>query len=203
MFTSRLMLVYIACADAIIALMSDSFRIRRATLDDVPALGALIDLSVRRLQKDDYSPEQIEGALGTVFGVDTQLIADGTYFVVETDQGAMAGCGGWSKRRTLFGSDHGPGREASFLDPLQENARIRAFFVHPDWARRGIGSLILETCEKAAMEAGFRGFEMGATLTGERLYALRGYRATERIEVPLANGASLPVIRMVKLNNSL
>lgn len=178
--------------------MSDPFRIRRATLNDVPALGALIDLSVRRLQKGDYSPEQIEGALGTVFGVDTQLISDGTYFVVESDQGAMAGCGGWSKRKTLFGSDHGPGREASFLDPERENARIRAFFVHPDWARRGIGSLILETCEKAAMDAGFRGFELGATLTGERLYGVRGYRALERIEVPLDNGASIPVIRMVK-----
>ena len=122
---------------------------------------------------------------------------------METNEGAIIGCGGWSKRKTLFGSDHGPGREASLLDPERENARIRAFFVHPGWARRGIGSLILDMCEKAAMEAGFRGFEMGATLTGERLYAVRGYRPLERIDVPLANGASIPVIRMVKRNDSL
>jgi GNAT superfamily N-acetyltransferase len=177
--------------------MRESLRIRRATLADAPALAALIDLSVRRLQAGDYSPEQIEGALGTVFGVDTQLIEDGTYFLVEAE-GAIAGCGGWSKRKTLFGSDHGPGRKTTLLDPRTENARIRAFFVHPDWARRGVGTLILETCENAAMEAGFRGFELGATLTGERLYSVRGYREIERIEVPLANGVSLPVIRMVK-----
>jgi GNAT superfamily N-acetyltransferase len=171
-------------------------QIRPATSRDVPALRRLIDLSVRRLQAQDYSQAQIEGALGTVFGVDTQLIADGTYFVVEAAE--MVGCGGWSQRKTLFGSDHGPVREASLLDPLHDNARIRAFFVHPDWARRGIGSMILEACETAAMEAGFRAFELGATITGERLYGVRGYIADERIEVPLANGASLPIIRMVK-----
>ena len=110
----------------------------------------------------------------------------------------IAGCGGWSKRKTLFGSDHGPGRENNLLDPLHDNARIRAFFVHPDWARRGIGSSILEACETAALEAGFKGFELGATITGERLYRARGYEVIERIEVPLANAASLPVIRMAK-----
>lgn len=179
-------------------MITESIQTRLAVPADVPALVALIDLSVRTLQARDYSPEQIEGALGTVFGVDSQLIADGTYFVVETSQPVLIGCGGWSKRRTLFGSDHGPGREASLLDPLRDNARIRAFFVHPDWARRGIGSLILQTCETAASEAGFRGFELGATLTGEKLYAVRGYRPVERGEVPLSNGASLPIIRMVK-----
>jgi GNAT superfamily N-acetyltransferase len=171
--------------------------IRHATLEDIPALRELIDLSVRSLQAGDYSPAQIEGALGTVFGVDTQLIADETYFVVDAPRG-IAGCGGWSKRKTLFGSDHGAGREDSLLDPQHENARIRAFFVHPDWARRGIGSMILQACEDAAMEAGFRGFELGATLTGERLYAVRGYQEIERIEVPLSNGSVMPVIRMVK-----
>jgi GNAT superfamily N-acetyltransferase len=176
----------------------DRFRIRCATPADVPAVAALIDCSARALQASDYSAEQIDGALGTVFGVDTQLIADGTYFVVETGANVLAGCGGWSKRKTLFGSDHGPGRETALLDPTRENARIRAFFVHPDWARRGVGSLVLETCENAAVEAGFRGFELGATLTGERLYSARGYIPMERIEVPLANGVSIPVIRMVK-----
>ena len=174
------------------------FRIRRASTADAPAIAALIDSSVRTLQANDYSAEQIEGALGTVFGVDTQLIADGTYFVVETGPNVLVGCGGWSNRKTLFGSDHGPGREAALLDPARENARIRAFFVHPDWARRGVGSLVLKTCEDAAIEAGFRGFELGATLTGERLYSARGYAPVERIEVPLATGVSIPVIRMVK-----
>lgn len=172
--------------------------IRPANIADAPAIAVLIDCSVRILQANDYSREQIEGALGTVFGVDTQLIADGTYFVVETSANVLVGCGGWSKRKTLFGGDRGPGREAALLDPARENARIRAFFVHPDWARRGVGSLVLETCERAAIAAGFRGFELGATLTGERLYAARGYAPVERLEVPLATGVSIPVIRMVK-----
>jgi GNAT superfamily N-acetyltransferase len=177
-------------------------HIRRAALADVPALRALIELSVRSLQAADYSAAQIEGALGGVFGVDSQLIADGTYFVAEVALGngnrEIAGCGGWSKRKTLFGSDRRQGRENCMLDPVRDNARIRAFFVHPDWARQGIGSRILETCEAAALEAGFRSFELGATLTGQRLYQARGYRAIERIEVPLANGASLPIVRMSK-----
>jgi len=178
-----------------------SFHIRLATPADIPALRVLIDLSVRSLQAQDYSPAQIEGALGTVFGVDSQLIADGTYFVLEAMNGGekkIVGCGGWSKRKTLFGSDHGSGREDSLLDPLRDNAKIRAFFVHPEWVRHGIGSQILEACENGASEAGFRGFELGATITGERLYRARGYQAIERIDVPLANGASLPVIRMSK-----
>jgi GNAT superfamily N-acetyltransferase len=165
-------------------------------------LQVLIDLSVRALQADDYSPAQIEGALGTVFGVDSQLIADGTYFVLEArvagGEKKIVGCGGWSKRKTLFGSDRGSGREDSLLDPRADNAKIRAFFVHPDWARRGIGSKILEACESAARTSGFKGFELGATITGERLYRARGYQVIDRIEAPLANGASLPVIRMWK-----
>src|ERR1700677_2646790 len=115
----------------------DLFVIRRATPEDIAPLQVLIDLSVRVLQMEDYSPAQIEGALGTVFGVDSQLIADGTYFVAEPAQDGVekviVGCGGWSKRRTLFGGDHGAGREDNLLDPVRENARIRAFFVHPDW----------------------------------------------------------------------
>jgi len=182
--------------------MLEPFHIRPAIPEDIPALRALIDLSVRSLQAQDYSPAQIEGALGTAFGVDSQLIADGTYFVLEAigngGKKMIAGCGGWSKRKTLFGSDHGSGREDSLLDPLRDYAKIRAFFVHPDMARRGIGSKILETCENAARKAGFHGFELGATITGERLYRVRGYEEIERIEVPLSNGASLPIIRMSK-----
>ena len=173
-------------------------RLRLATREDVPALRELIERSVRTLQAPDYSPEQIAGALGTVFGVDSQLIADETYFVMETGDGGLAGCGGWSKRKTLFGSDQAAVREPELLDPNIDAAKIRAFFVHPDFARQGIGSRILEACENAAVQAGFLRFEMGATLTGEKLYRVRGYEPVDRIEVPLGNGATLPVIRMVK-----
>lgn len=169
---------------------------------DIPAIELLIERSVRELQKPDYSLAQMEGALGTVFGVDSQLIADGTYFVLEAiserDSVTLAGCGGWSKRKTLFGADCRPGREDDLLNPQGDSAKIRAFFVHPDWARRGIGSKILTACERAASEAGFRSFELGATLTGVHLYSARGYAPIDRIEVPLANGVSLPIIRMSK-----
>jgi GNAT superfamily N-acetyltransferase len=174
------------------------FRLRAATDADIPVIAALIETSVRGLQAEDYSVEQMNGAIGTVFGVDSQLIADGTYFVVETESGVLAGCGGWSKRATLFGADAAAVRENKLLDPRVDAARIRAFFVHPDWARQGIGSLLLEACEQAAVEGGFARLELGATLTGERLYSARGYCAVERIEVPLVNGATLPVIRMTK-----
>lgn len=173
-------------------------RLRLAIAQDIPALRALIDASVRTLQAGDYSAEQLAGALGTVLGVDSQLIADGTYFVVESEAGQLAGCGGWSKRRTLFGSDRAAAREDDLLDPRVDAAKIRAFFVHPDFARQGIGTRLLEACEQAACQAGFRRFEMGSTLTGVNLYRLRGYTVIERIEVPLANGASYPVVRMAK-----
>jgi GNAT superfamily N-acetyltransferase len=177
--------------------MRHPFHLRAALSSDIPALRALIERSVRELQAADYSPGQIAGALGTVLGVDTQLIEDGTYFVVEAGA-QIVGCGGWSNRKTLFGSDHATSRESGFLDPAVDAAKIRAFFVHPAWARQGIGSLILDTCERAAAVAGFRRFELGATLTGERLYRVRGYAPLDRIEVPLPNGESLPVIRMAK-----
>ncbi len=180
----------------------ESFHIRRATASDVPSIEALIGLSVRALQAQDYSQAQIEGALGTVFGVDSALISDGTYFALEAvfhgGKPAIVGCGGWSKRKTLFGGDRASVREDGLLDPLRDSAKIRALFVHPDWARRGIGSRILTACESAAIEAGFRSFELGATLTGERLFRARGYAPIERMEAPLANGASLPIIRMAK-----
>ncbi len=177
--------------------MEPTVHLRRATALDIPTLRHLIDASVRVLQAGDYSPEQIEGALGTVFGVDSRLIEDGTYFVAEAGD-VLAGCGGWSKRRTLFGSDHGPAREDALLDPAADAARIRAFFVHPDWARRGIGSRILEACEQDAAKAGFRRFELGATAAGERLYRVRGYVELDRVETTLANGASITVVRMTK-----
>jgi GNAT superfamily N-acetyltransferase len=181
---------------------TDDFRLRLATDEDIPALHALIEASVRGLQADDYTPAQIEGALGTVLGLDTQLIADRTYFVAQTlDKGGrecLAACGGWSKRKTLFGADRGPGREPELLDPEADAAKVRAIFVHPEFARRGLGSLILAAVESAAREAGFRRFEMGSTLTGVPLYRLRGYVEVERIAVPLKNGRVLPVVKMVK-----
>src|ERR1700678_2862879 len=152
--------------------------VRQAVIADVPALENLIRASVLGLQTDDYTPEQREQALELVFGVDTQLIEDGTYFVAEAKVGqerVIAGCAGWSKRNILFGSDHCAGREDALLDPQHDAAKIRAFFVHPDWARRGVGSKILEVCEAAAAAAGFRRLEMGATLTGVPLYRVRGY----------------------------
>ena len=175
--------------------------LRLATRADEPALHALIEASVRVLQKNDYTPEQIDGALGTLLGLDTQLVADGTYFVAEARAACariIVGCGGWSHRKTLFGSDHAPVREPNFLDPTTDAAKIRAFFIHPDWVRRGLGSKILEACESAARAAGFSRFEMGATLTGVPLYLSRGYHIVERIEVPLRNGAALPIVRMAK-----
>ena len=179
-----------------------AYTLRIAAVEDIPALRELIDVSVRGLQAQDYSAEQLDAALGTAYGVDSQLIADGTYYVAEAADAAgrtmFVGCGGWSKRKTLYGSDHGPYRDAGLLDPARDAAKIRAFFVHPDWVRRGIASLILETCEKAAYQEGFRRFEMGATLTGIAMYQARGYTTGERIEVPLPNGLSLSIVRMTK-----
>lgn len=185
--------------------------IRPAVGADVAILRKLIDASVRGLQAGDYTPSQIENALATVYGVDTQLIADGTYFVAEEEsniEGAPAqfsgmaplivGCGGWSKRKTLYGGDQWTGREAALLDPQHDAAKIRAFFIHPSWARRGIGTMILEACENAAVAAGFSRLEMGATLTGVPLYRARGYVALENLAVPLAGGESLPIVRMEK-----
>ena len=178
-------------------------RLRKATAADVAALRDLIEASVRKLQAQDYSPAQLEGALATVVGVDSQLIADGTYLVAEarerlTGDWMIAGCGGWSKRKTLFGADAWTGREDTLLNPARDAAKIRAFFVHPGWARRGVGTAILEACEAAAREAGFTRYEMGATLTGAKLFGARGYVAVEKTEVPLKNGEKFSVIRMEK-----
>ena len=189
-----------------------NIHLRLAVPEDIPVLRELIEASVRGLQAEDYTPAQIEGALKTVFGVDSQLIADGTYIVAEAeaDSGVRArtanvpsglmivGCGGWSKRKTLYGSDHWTGREDALLDPLRDAAKIRAFFIHPDWARRGVGSMILKACEDAARSAGFTRYEMGATLTGAKLIGAKGYVAVKPISIPLANGESLPVIHMEK-----
>jgi len=178
--------------------MRSRFEIRVAETADIGALSALIDLSVRTLQTNEYTPDQISGALAAVFGVDTQLIADGTYFAVESAAGELVACGGWSKRKTLFGGDQAAGREPELLNPETDAAKIRAFFVHPKWVRQGIGTMLLEHCELAAQAHGFTRFEMGATLTGVPLYKLRGYAEVEAVEVPLPNGNALPIVRMAK-----
>ncbi|MFZ0543076.1 MAG: GNAT family N-acetyltransferase [Candidatus Sulfotelmatobacter sp.] len=176
-------------------------HIRKATTADIPRLREVIEASVRGLQAQDYSPAQIEGALQSVYGVDSQLITDGTYLVAEVTEAQkpeIIACGGWSKRKTLYGGDQYASREDSLLDPKQDAAKIRAFFVHPDWARRGIGSLILEACENAALEAGFTRLEMGATLSGVAFYKAKGYAAVENQQARLGNGEVLPIVRMAK-----
>lgn len=178
-----------------------SRRVRKAVSRDIPCLREIIEASVRGLQAEDYSPAQIDGALESVYGVDTQLIADGTYLVAEVLEPArtqIVACGGWSKRKTLYGGDQYSHREDSLLDPFHDAAKIRAFFVHPDWARRGIGSMILQACEQAAIAAGFTRLEMGATLSGVAFYRARGYKEIEHQSVPLANGQTLPIVKMAK-----
>jgi GNAT superfamily N-acetyltransferase len=175
------------------------FHLRVAGVEDVAKIRGLIDVSVRGLQAKDYSAAQIEGALATVFTVDSQLIADGTYFVATADGGEFAGCGGWSFRKTLYGGDHQIEKIAQEkLDPAVDAAKIRAIFVHPKFARMGLGSLILEAAESAAIEQGFRRFEMGSTLTGVTLYSLKGYREVSRVMVPVGGGETIEVVRMVK-----
>jgi len=180
---------------------------RLATPADIPRIQVLIDRSVRQLQIHDYTPVQIDEALRTYLSLDTQLIADQTYFVVEDETGNIIASGGWSRRKTLCGgdtsvrgSDHAAQRDSSLLDPATDAAKIRAFYVDPGWARQGIGSKILELCENAARGAGFTCFEMGATLTGVPLYARHGYVEVERLSLPFSNGDSLAIVRMTKGN---
>ena len=173
------------------------WTLRLADEGDIPALEILIPLSVRSLQAVHYSPAQVEAALGPVFGVDRQLILDGTYFAVE-EKNQIIGCGGWSRRKAMFGGDRDRAGEDALLNPKNDPARIRAFFVHPAWARRGIGRSILTACEAAIRAAGFQTAELVATWTGEPLYASCGYLVVERYEVPMSNGLALPVVRMSK-----
>lgn len=180
-------------------LVSESieFSVRYATLSDVPQLGELIQASARGLSREHYSTEQIEGALKSAWGVDTQLIRDGTYFVVEEERELVA-CGGWSKRKTLFGGDAQQGREPELLDPAKEACRIRAFFVHPRFARRGIGRLLLERCEAEAKREGFSRAELVATLPGLKLYRACGYEEIERKSYPLGGGVEIEFVTMRK-----
>ena len=175
-----------------------NYRLRLATSDDEPAIRELIGRSIRSLGAGDYAPEQIEAALLGAFGLDTSLIRDGTYFVIEADDGAVVGCGGWSRRKTLFGSDAREARDDAWLDPTSEFAKIRAFFIDPLHARRGLGRRILEHSEAEAVKAGFGGFEMMATLPGKRLYETCGYEAGAPIEHPLGRELHITFVPMSK-----
>jgi GNAT superfamily N-acetyltransferase len=173
----------------------DALPLRRATSKDVPQLEALIEDSVRELSVGYYTGEQIESALRYLFGVDTELIADRTYYVIESP-GGFAACGGWSKRETLYGGDrHKSGRDP-LLDPRTSPARIRAFFVHPAWARRGLARRLFVACRNAAEAAGFARLELAATLPGVPLYTRLGFARDERLDVTLPDGVVLPVVRM-------
>jgi GNAT superfamily N-acetyltransferase len=172
--------------------------IRLATTQDLPALNALIPLSARELSRGFYTEEQTEGAIRHIFGPDTRLIADGTYFVAEAPDppGVLAGCGGWSRRLTLFGGDQMKRGDDPLLDPAADAARIRAFFVHPAFARRGVGAAILEACLAAARADGFRRVELASTLPGVPFYRRFGFVEREHLEAPMPDGPGLPVIRM-------
>jgi GNAT superfamily N-acetyltransferase len=173
----------------------DPVRIRKATLADVPSIESLIAASSRMLGAGDYTAEQIEAALLGAWGVDTEIIRDETYFVGEVEDELVL-CGGWSRRATLFGSDAYDQRESRLLDPQREAARIRAFFVHPNWARRGLGSRLLALCEGEARAAGFVVAELVATLPGERLYARHGYVSTGRSSYALPGGVAIDSVPM-------
>ena len=169
--------------------------IRVATTDDVPAMRDVMDAAIIDLQRAFLTPEQIESSKA-IMGIDTQLIADGTYYVVELD-GVVAGCGGWSSRATLYGSDSTSGRDAHLLDPSTEPARVRAMYTNPAFTRRGVGRLILETCERAAADEGFSRLSLMSTLAGEPLYASYGFVETERV-VDDQGGAPVPLVKMEK-----
>jgi GNAT superfamily N-acetyltransferase len=172
------------------------FTHRLATPDDLSALQRLMTDSIRALLPAFLSPEKVEASFA-VMGVDSQLIEDGTYFVVEVD-GVLAGCGGWSRRATLFGHNHTAGRDARLLDPASEAARIRAMYTAPSCARRGVGRRILDLCEAAARTEGFTRAELGATKGGEPLYRACGYEEIECLEVPTPGGVTVPITRMGK-----
>jgi len=172
------------------------FTHRLATADDLPALQRLMTDAISTLLPAFLSPEKVQASFA-VMGVDSQLIADGTYFVLE-ENGVLAGCGGWSRRATLFGHNHTAGRDARLLDPATDAARIRAMYTAPAFVRRGVGRKILELCEAAARAEGFTKAELGATKGGEPLYRTCGYSEIERMEVPTPGGVTVPITRMGK-----
>ena len=177
--------------------MAAEWTIRIAEKRDIPAIETLIPLSVRALQVGYYSKEQMEAAIGPIFGVDHQLIEDRTYYVAEA-AGDIVGCGGWSRRKSTCGSSCNRAEPDPKIDPRTEAPRIRAFFVHPNWARRGIGRAILQACEHDLLSAGFTRAEIAATTAGEPLYSSMGYQTVEHFDIALSKGLPLPCVRMSK-----
>jgi N-acetylglutamate synthase-like GNAT family acetyltransferase len=176
-----------------------NFTIRKATLNDQAEIEKLIAESVRGLSREDYDERQIELSINTVFGVDTELINDETYFVVESEDKQIIGCGGWSKRKTLYGASlYSQSRDSELLDPKTDAAKIRAFFVHPKFAREGIGKAILEACEAEVKAHGFTSCEMMATLPGVKLYAVCGYAGDEKVKVPVGENVDIICVKMRK-----
>jgi GNAT superfamily N-acetyltransferase len=173
-----------------------SLTLRLAVPEDLPALRALMNASIGELLRPFLAPDAVAASFD-IMGLDSQLVADGTYFVVE-DDGRLAGCGGWSRRATLFGGDHSAGRDAALLDPTRDAARVRAMYTHPDHVRKGVGRLILEACEAAAAGEGFTRCELAGTLAGEPLYRACGYREIERFTAPTSHGVEVPLVRMGK-----
>ena len=174
-----------------------AFSHRIATIAELAELEALMSASIRKFIGAQLDPARVEASF-EIMGVDTQLIEDGTYFVVECE-GRIAGCGGWSRRATLFGGDHSGGRDARLLDPTTEAARVRAMYTHPDFARRGVGRLILSLWQAAAASEGFQSLELVATVAGEPLYLASGFSVIERIEVPTSKAVAVPCARMTKV----
>ena len=177
-------------------IQATGFSHRLATRADLPALETLMTISIRQLVGAYLDTARVEASF-EIMGVDTQLIDDGTYFAIVHER-HIVGCGGWSRRATLFGGDHFATRDARLLDPATEPARVRAMYTHPDFARRGIGRLVLSLCEAAAAREGFKSLELAATVAGEPLYAACGFSVIERMEVPTSKGVKIPGARMSK-----
>lgn len=178
------------------AAMSDALTHRLARRDDVPSLKPLMHAAIGELLKPFLPPDAVEASFA-IMGLDTQLIDDGTYFVIESS-GRIAGCGGWSRRATLFGGDHSAGRDTALLDPAKDAARVRAMYTHPEFTRRGVGRLVLSLCEVAAAREGFARVELAATLAGEPLYRACGYSDIEAFTAATPSGVRVPLIRMGK-----
>nr|WP_255666730.1 MULTISPECIES: GNAT family N-acetyltransferase [unclassified Legionella] len=160
-------------------------------------MNQLIEYSARGLSQEDYTNQEIEGAIHFIFGVDKELIKDQTYYVIEKE-GDVIACGGWSKRKTLFGGDQCAVREKGFLNPQTDYAKIRAFFVHPNHARQGLGKMLLEYCEQQALFHGFRKMEMMATLPGAKLYEICGYQIIEPEYFAFPDGKKFKMLKMIK-----
>lgn len=175
--------------------MDKNLQVRTARLDELAALNALMDLAIGELLKPFLNAAEI-AASRAIMGLDSQLVRDGTYFVVE-ENGALAGCGGWSRRATMYGGDVSPGRDPALLDPAKDAARVRAMYTHPAFVRRGVGRLILAQCEAAARAEGFARAELVATMAGMPLYVACGYQPVERFTDD-RGGAPVPLARMVK-----